>query len=354
MFGGAGTAMLVGSALAPIAGGIAGKLFSGDDTDEARRLRERALAQYSGLSIPDIEGQKVAYEGPQLVGTYDPAMEQYFSAGPSKFEQVSTDPRLQQAQMSALAQLQQLGRSGMTAEERAALEGTQRAAAQQAQARQSGILQQMAQRGMGGGGSELAAQLAASQAGAEQARQSGLGISAQAQNRALEAISGAGQLGGQIRGQQFGEEAQRAQAEDIAKRFDIGNRQSLEARNISASREAQLANLREKQRIADAQVALRNQAEEHNKGLIAQQYNQRLNLAAGKAGALGGASQAAAERASGTNQMWGGIGAGVGQAAATAGLLSRLKSPAQTQSMGLTPDQEAQLNKISSSFTMPK
>jgi len=54
-----------------------------------------------------------------------------------------------------------------------------------------------------------------------------LDVSAQAQSRALQALMQGGQLGGQIRQQDFGEQSEKAQAQDAINRFNTANRQQV-------------------------------------------------------------------------------------------------------------------------------
>jgi hypothetical protein len=144
----------------------------------------------------------------------------------SAMEGVSTDPRLKQAQLAALASMQEIGSSGgMTATERAQLARVQGEVAQADRGRREAILQNMRSRGMGGSGMELLAQLQSSQGATDRASQAGLDIAGMAQQRALQAINQAGGMAGGIRGQDFDEQSQIAAARDAIAKFNAANTQ---------------------------------------------------------------------------------------------------------------------------------
>ena len=186
-------------------------------------------------------------------------MAQFIDIGPSAFEQIEADPRLRNAQMESLDYLGEIGQTGLTAGERAAMNELRRNTAQESQAKQAQLLQEMAQRGVGGSGVELAARLGANQASADRMSRESDTLVQQAQQRAMDAMMNQANLGGQIRSQDYGEQSNLASARDAMNKFNTQNQQSLQQRNISAKNQAQAQNLSEKQRIADAQIGLKNQ-----------------------------------------------------------------------------------------------
>ncbi len=52
-----------------------------------------------------------------------------------------------------------------------------------------------------------------------------------------------GQLGGQMRSQDFGEQSSKAQAQDAISRFNAANSQSVQGQNVATKNTAQAANL---------------------------------------------------------------------------------------------------------------
>jgi hypothetical protein len=163
--------------------------------------------------------------------------------GRSAMEGVSADPRLKEAQMAALAQMQGIGAGGgMTDAERAQMARTQSEVAQADRGRRDAILQNMRARGMAGSGSEMLAQLASSQAATDRAAQQGLDINGMAQQRALAALQQAGAMAGGMRSQGFGEDSARAQAADAVARFNAANSQQANQFNAGMLNDANRAN----------------------------------------------------------------------------------------------------------------
>jgi hypothetical protein len=141
----------------------------------------------------------------------------------SAMEDVSVDPRLKDAQMMALSRLQEQGlNGGMTAEDRQMAQDARNQSAQYEQGQRNALMQNFAQRGAGGSGMELASQLAAQQGGANRMNAMSMDQAANAQRRALQAIQQSGQLGGQMRGQDFDEQSQKARAKDAISQLNAG------------------------------------------------------------------------------------------------------------------------------------
>lgn len=220
-------------------------------TGQSKREAEQALsdieARYAGINIPDIEAQKLALQ--QLI---------YGGDIGSAYRGITEDPTLRAAQMGALQKYQDItAQGGLTAEDRARLAMINQQAAQQEQAQRQAIMANMQARGMGGSGAELAAQLAAQQGGAQTRAMGGWDTARAAEQRALQAIASQAQLGGQIRGQDYGIASNRASALDAINRFNQMNRMNTQMTNVDIANRQQMA----------------------NKGLYQQQFQNRLALA---------------------------------------------------------------------------
>lgn len=238
-----------------------------EEDQKAKEAMEKATEQFAGLSIPEMKELDPALYAwvsnykPELLKSLPHVTAQTITARPdvqyediqsahasgagdiaaervnahtadaalvdrSAMEGISTDPRLKQAQLAALASMQEIGSSGgMTATERAQLAKVQSEVAQADRGRREAVLQNMRVRGMGGSGMELMAQLQSSQAATDRASESGLNIAGMAQQRALQALNQAGGMAGGIRGQDFGEQSQIAAAMDAIAKFNAANTQ---------------------------------------------------------------------------------------------------------------------------------
>jgi hypothetical protein len=204
---------------AQVLSGIIGQLISQGDRDRAFALLQQA-AQAGNVPLPDL--QKIAAE--QL--------------GPSAMESLQTDPNLRSAQISALDRLQQIGdEGGMLLSDKANLNRIDQQVAREAASRNQGITDDMQARGVGGSGAEFAMRQAANQATDQRLADTGMDVAAQAQQRALDAIMQRGQMAGQVRGQDFGEQSQVAQAKDLISRYNADSRSKANYYNAGLSQQ---------------------------------------------------------------------------------------------------------------------
>jgi hypothetical protein len=214
-------------------------VFGGNTDEEDAKSQEyldAALAEWDNISAPDLNwlgdyvppskvvaptvdgGKDVVYEG------VDPRLAELALQGDTAFNDISVDPRLKDTQMGSLDALRELAESGgMTAADEANLNRIQSEVGAADRGRREAIKSNMAARGMGGSGLELLQMLDSSQAATDRANQSGLDIAGMAEQRALDAMVRGGSLAGDIRGQDFGEAAQVAAANDAIDRFNTAN-----------------------------------------------------------------------------------------------------------------------------------
>lgn len=196
----------------------------------------------------DIDGE-LAY----LARLYDPTSgimnpivqagyESTVDVGPSALEgmQAQLDPVARQQQMRALRGLMEAGQQGgMDPQSRLALAQAEQRAAQQQRATQGLMRQEFAQRGMSGGGTELALRAQAAQGAANTNAMAGMQAAADARQRQLLALAQGGAMAGQVRGQDYGQAADLAGARDRIAEANARNRQSVQGRNIDRRYNAQ-------------------------------------------------------------------------------------------------------------------
>ena len=138
--------------------------------------------------------------------------------------------RGQAAQLAALRQMQGIAQGGgYTPLERDQIAQAQRQAAGYEKSQRDAQIQQMAMRGMSGGGGEMAARLQAQQGGANRAQGAATDIATQAQMRALQAMQAGGQMGQQI--QTAG--TNRASALDAFNQANTNRAQQVAQRNAA-------------------------------------------------------------------------------------------------------------------------
>lgn len=312
-----GPGMIAGTA-AGLAGGIGSYFANQSAAERQRAIQDTELGQILAIQIPDPEQQKIVLQRFIQTGQLSPQLEQAVSQSPSLMNQIKVDQGNVGAQQRALSSLEQIGNEGgMRLQDKAALQEAQLSSASKERGSREAIMDNMGRRGMGGSGFALQAQLQAQQGAADRNSQAGLNVAAQAQDRALKSIEGAGNLAGQYRSQDFNEQAQRAQAQDAINRFNAQNLQGVQHSNVGLQNQAQQQNLTEQQRIADQNAKLGNYEQEHNKGLYQQQFNNQMTRQGAANGVYNQQGQNELQQGKNLGNLFSNIG-GSGQAAGTA------------------------------------
>lgn len=249
-------AQAIGSAIGGAAiGGLAGKYLAGQQAAAlagANKLQMLGAAAQASATPPTLQDIQLArYETPQQftsVGGFTPVgytpelytPEEYQLAGtltaeelsPTQLRNILINQQARQAQLDVLQKYQQQGEQGLTAIDRAALVDIQNELARQERGQREAILANMAQRGIAGGGQELAANLLAGQESAQRASEEGMRIAAQEQANRQEALARVAQLSGGIEATDYARLAKAAEAQDIINRFNLQNRLQFQAENL--------------------------------------------------------------------------------------------------------------------------
>lgn len=245
-------------ALAGVAGGIYGNSVNQGGFDQSTQDANAAIQRLMNLGTPPGTAKQIVLQQYQQKGQLTPQLEQYIKAGPSQVAGITEDPALKQRQMSALNLLSQRATGGLNPEDRAKFNEIRTQLAKEQEAKQQQLQQAYQARGMGGSGAELAAALQNQQSGANQASTQGDQLAATASQNALQAALQSGQLGGQIRQQDFNVNQARASAADEMNRFNVQNQTNSQARNVNAQNQAQAYNVGTGQQLANANTSAAN------------------------------------------------------------------------------------------------
>lgn len=267
--------------------------FGKSDQKKANASMDQALAALAGIGIPTVEAQRIILEQPELVGQLIPELEGFAEQlGDSAMKDVEAPGALKTAQMDALNSfISQAEAGGMTPQDEAELNNIMREAAGVGQSRDSGIMQNMAERGMGGGGMELATRLKSSQDAMQNAAVQGQQRAAMAFEAKQNALTNIANLSGSMRTQDVGEQTNKAQAADLINQFNLNQRAGVKGRDVERKNVAQAANLANKQEVSNAATNTRNMQEQYNKELYQQNFQNQVQKAGGVAGALQARSQ---------------------------------------------------------------
>lgn len=229
-----------GSADIPIWGWLTGANARRDAArnEATQRRQEGAWSDLLGTA-PAADDLAVDYQQEGLTDEMGS-----LAGGPSQLEGF----RQNRAAVEALRRMQELSRGEMTASDRAQQYQMREGTAQQLRSNNQAALQQAQARGMGGGGSQLAAQLSGAESLASQRGSQDAGLQQAIMQRALGAMQGAGSLGMQMSGQ------------DLARRnaLDAYNQQQLDWRRQRGSRNTGLSNQTRESRSAANQQAYEN------------------------------------------------------------------------------------------------
>lgn len=307
--------LAIGMAVSGIGGGLLGagaqKKAAKESADAMKAMYAQYMAKLDAIGMPPDQSAAVILEQYRVAGQLTPELEQLIQASASEYNQIKTEQGLRDIQNEALNRMALMGRAGLTPDERAVMRQAQAQVAQQGQATQQAIIQNLAARGQAGGGAEIAARLGASQAAAQQTSEAADRASAMGAQRALQALSSTGSLGGQMEQQRFSQEAQRAQAADVMNRFNVEAQMGREQRRVAAANQAQAANLQNLQRIRDANVAQSNQELYNQLARQRQYWADKLSYAQAYGQPMGGMAQAQAQQAQQIGQaqanMWQGL-----------------------------------------------
>ncbi len=192
---------------------LMGTIQASIQEDRARQELEKLREEYGDIDLPEY---------------LELALEQL---GPSALEGVQSDAQSTAAQRAALERLRQLSQGGPDAQFDADFADAQSRANLNESRQRAGILDRAASMGALTGGQAMAAQLASQQGGANRLAADSRELAAERQRRAYQALRDSGTMAGQMRGQQWGEDAQRAQARDAIARQNAALRQQTHQYN---------------------------------------------------------------------------------------------------------------------------
>lgn len=263
-------------------------LFSGPSKDSADKKFQAALDAINGVKAPTVEEQKIQLEQLVQQGIITPEEMQTYLQEDSGMADINIDPRFRQAQVGALTQLQDIAtEGGLTATDRARMQDIFDAQNAEERGQREAIEQNARERGIGGSDFMLASKLISNQEGANRAARQGMDVAALAEQRALEAMIRAGELGGNIDQQEFEQQAKIKAAQDAVNQFNTATRQQVAGVNVGARNTAQQLNLGESQRIADTNTTNTNINRERDANLIQQKFQNEMDKARAAAGIYG-------------------------------------------------------------------
>jgi hypothetical protein len=305
-------------------GDLLNQLGGGND-ERAMQIQQQMLREAQSIPLPILK--EFYPELYQVVAQMNPELETAVNLGPSAMAGISTDPKLRQAQMNALSKLESIGLGEQSAEDQARMANITNDVNTNLQGQQGAIMQNLAQRGMSGGGTELAQRMMASQGAANRQASMAMDAKAQAERRALDAIMQSGQLGGQMQSQDFQQQQSKAQAADAISRFNAQNQQNVIGSNVGAKNQAQMYNAGQQNQAGQMNTEARNQATQRNLSLAQQDYENKLKKLGIVSNAQAGMADTYRNQANQNRQFVGGL---IGAGAQAYGAYQGAKGPLKT------------------------
>lgn len=313
-------------AIGPIVGGLigaGGSMMSGAmaqaSLEEAQKkalaLIQESVEDYRNIGLPPEQALAISLERYKQAGILDPELENVINQNPTEMLGIQTDPRLRDAEMSALNELRGVGESGgLRLADLANYEKVMADVAQRERGAREAIMLDEAQRGVSTGGNSLAEQLLNNQANSQARHQAGLDLFGRAQDVALESILKSGELGGRIQAKDFSQQAEKARAQDVINEMNTQASRGVQQRNVSARNAAQEQNLNNVQNIWNANTGLSNEQEIYNKKLPQQMFENAMTRQNAIANARAGQASNTISSGNTLAQNWGGIGAAINKA----------------------------------------
>ncbi len=236
-------------------GGVVGKILGDMSEAKAQALINQAMDATGKIDVPTLEALTAE------------------EIGPSAYEQIKTDQRTKDAQYGVLGRFREMyDQGGMDLEDRANLNRITSRTNRAASASRSAIQGNMDARGMGGSGASYLMQQKAAQDAAQNANQAGMDMQGQAMRRRFEAMKQHGAMAGDLRGQEYGEQARLASARDSVTQYNAKARRSAgEYRNAMKQQNYQnvMGKQSEMNRLAGGRAAQSSQQGQNDQNLWA-------------------------------------------------------------------------------------
>lgn len=269
----------------------------GGGQEEAQLSFEELKRMYGDIELPDYDRMAQDIEARIRSGQITPEQGQTFLQEASGLSSYSADPRLKGAQLAALGELESIGKAGgLRMSDKAMLEDIAREEDVQDRGAREAIEQNAKMRGVGGSGLELASKLISQQEGAGRRAKRGFDVGKLAEERALQAIMGAGQMGGQMRGQDFAEAESKARAQDAINAFNARMRADQQESNLGRKERAAFGN-------RDWTTNRWDKADEMRR----QRFQDEMQRTTGQAGAIQGVAGMQADRGRSRDEFMGNV-----------------------------------------------
>ena len=288
----------------------------GLNTNAGSAEMQQAIAALQAVGVPNA-AQLTLPELQKYVaaGVLSPQQYQAISADPQAYQQAwqqASDMSGKNAQSAALQQLGNIVQSGgSTSINQANLLNNVQQTNQAMQAARQGISENAQERGVAGGGLEYINKLMNEQSNANTANTGAVNAAANNAQLALQALSGQGQLGGQMQGASDARAQAQAQAAQQIAEYNSQLQSAANQYNTQNANQAQQMNLANAQQIGNANTGNANMRTQYNAQVPQQIFSDQMQKAGAVSGGLQGLAGLKQQQAGQQNAFIGNlIGAG--------------------------------------------
>lgn len=287
--------------------------LTGGSDSAAKRALQQAQQAFGNIPVPTA-AQLSLPELQQYVqaGILTPAQAQAALQQGNAYNDIKVDPSSMMAEQDVLGKLKGVADAGgMTPEMQAQLTEALNQTQTQERGANASILDQMAQRGIPTSLMGTAAQLANSGNESQNANLTATQAAGQAEANAINAMMNEGNLASTIHGQNYGEEANKAAAQNAINQWNAGATNTANLTNAGYQQQSNEYNTQNKQNTANANTGLANQRTQYNAQVPETVFQNNITKANGQAGINQAQSNQAMQAGNQTMGLYGAlIGAG--------------------------------------------
>ena len=269
---------------------LAGINYAGN-TSAANADRQALLAsiadasnKFAALTPPNLQALIGPYQQALFLGKITPqeytAQVQQASAAAN----IQVDPALLQQQSDTLAQLKNIAdQGGLTATDKAQLNDIATKQGTIARGAREAATNSLASRGLAGSGAELLARSVADQGNVSASSKAGTDVAANAQQRALAALTQSGQLATQMQTNSFNQQKSQADAQNAINQFNAQLKSNQNAVNTAAANTAAQNAQNAQYNVQGTNIAQSNLANSQRLTAAQQSFQDQLQTATGGA-----------------------------------------------------------------------
>lgn len=257
------------SAASSIVGGVSQAILQAQAQGANQATIDQLQSMLAKINQPNFNAGMITPEEFKAVGTYNPQVQSYIAqkapqlvTGQSAEAQQGADTR-----NTVLQRYADIAKTGSDAQSQQLQMDASKSAATQAAGTMGAVQNNMAARGLAGGGSELAMKLAAADSSNQANATSSQAVAQSSYQNRLQALSQQGMMGNQIRQEGLGIEGQNANTINSWNQQAQAGQQAVANANTNISNNAQMTNLNTAQGISNANTSAYNNARTSQQGV---------------------------------------------------------------------------------------